>query len=152
MAVYSLLSSVDTVQVLSPTLTNDVLYCTIRTNPSGVVASMPIPIIATDTFNGNPELTAFAQAIEQIMSDSRVIAAQGAQTIDPNGLIQDQVAFIVAYNPAGATPNAITGVANVPVASLNFTDGLIGATLLESVEQIIDNVYNSLGETATAQA
>ena len=149
MAVYSLLSSYATVQVLSPTVVNDILYCTIQTHPSGVIASMPIPIIATNTFSGNPELTAFGNAIEQIMADDRVVAATGAQTLEPNGLLRDNVIFTVQYVPPGSTGTSITAEAVVPVASLNFEDELIGRTLLEHVEGIIDGVYNDLVASAS---
>ena len=72
MASYALLASESTVQVLSPTLTNDVVYCTIHTQPSGVIASMPVPKLAFDANSAKPELTAFANAIEQIMAAPRV--------------------------------------------------------------------------------
>jgi hypothetical protein len=148
MAGYSLVGSYSTVQVLSPTLVNNVVYCTISTLPSGVIASMPVQQDVFDGGGAGPELTAFAEAIEQIMARSDVIAGTGAQTIDPNGLLADQVVFTVQYVQTGTTGTAVTADAEVPTASLNFTDGLIGATLLESVIAIIDKTYANLEEAA----
>lgn len=147
MAAYSLLSSYTTVQVLSPTLITDVLYCTIMTHPSSVIASLPIPVEATGVANGNPELTAYANAIEQIMARSEVIAATGSQTLN-NGLLTDNVVFTVEYVPPGSTGTSITAEATVRSASLNFEDSLIGVTLLESVLAIIQAVYDGLQQTA----
>lgn len=110
---------------------------------------MPIPIIATNTFSGNPELTAFGNAIEQIMADDRVVAATGAQTLEASGLLRDNVIFTVQYAPPGSAGTSITAEALVPVASLNFEDELIGRTLLASVEAIIDGVYNDLAAAAS---
>lgn len=149
MAVYSLMGSYRTVQVLSPTLVNDVIYCTIETHPSSVIASMPIPIIATDVFSGNPELTAFAEAIERVMALPEVVAGLGSQTLDPNGLLRDTVVFTVQYVPPGSTGTSITAEATIPVASLNFEDGQIGATLWQSVEARIEAVYNDLKAAAS---
>lgn len=149
MAHYSLLSSVSTVKVLSPTLVTPVLECTISTVPSNVIANYAIPTNATGAASGaNPELTAYAESIEQIMARSEVIAGSGSQTIDANGLISDNVVFVIEYVPPGSTGTSITADAVVPSASLNFTDGLIGATLLESVLAIIDGVYQSLVDAA----
>lgn len=148
MASYALLSSYTTVQVLGPQLVNDVLYCTITTQPSGVIASLPIPVNATGVANGNPELTAYGAAIEQIMADPRVIAGVGSQTLDANGLLTDNVVFTVQYVPPGSTGTSITAEATVHSASLNFEDAQIGRTLLASVEAIIDAVYDDLQATA----
>jgi hypothetical protein len=144
MASYTLIGSYPTVQVLSPSLVNDVIYCTIQTSPHSVIASMAVPTIAFDSGQGVDYLTPFADAIEQIMQQAAVIGAVGGQKIDPNGLISDVVVFTVAYADATHPLGTITADAEVPVASLNFTDGLIGATLLESVLAIIDGVYENL--------
>jgi len=149
MAAYALLSTYSTVQVLSPQLTRPVVQCTISTSPSGVIASMAIDQGVFDAGATSPELEAFANAIEQIMARTEVVAAVGGQSIDANGLISDNVVFTVSY-PAGAAPSgAVTAEAVVPVASLNFEDGLIGSTLLENVLATIDGVYSNLQNAAT---
>lgn len=148
MAGYSLIASESTVQVLSPTVVNDVVYCTILTSPSSVVASIPVQASVFDAGTMGPELTNFANAIEQIMALDAVIAAVGAQTIDPNGLIADQVAFTVQYVPAGNAATAITAEVLIPVAELNFSDGQIGSVLLQDVEAQINAAVTHLKNAA----
>lgn len=148
MAGYTLIGSYSTVQVLSPTLVNPIEYCTIQTSPSGSVASIPVQENVFSAGQAGVELTNFADAIEQILADSRVIAATGTQTIDANGLLSDQVVFTVEYTPPGNVSTSVTAEASVPVAQLNFTDGTIGSVLLEGVQAIIDGVYANLQAAA----
>lgn len=148
MAGYALKATYPTVQVLSPSLVNNVEYATIQTTPSLVIASMPIQKDVFDAGGGGPELRAFANAIEQIMADDRVVAAAGTQSLTQSGLTQDYVTFTVQYVPPGSSGTSITADADVRVASLNFEDGEIGRTLLASVEAIIDATYNNLVATA----
>jgi hypothetical protein len=155
---YGLIASHATVQVLSPTVVNDVVYCTIQTNPSGVIASIPVQQDVFDSGTAGPELTALSDAIEQIMNDANVIAGVGAQTIDANGLLADQVAFTVEYVAPGSSGTSVTAEALVPVTMLNFTDALIGQTSLGNVQAIIDATYQNLvsaagsGSTGTSGA
>jgi hypothetical protein len=147
-ATYSLLASDSTRQVLSPTVVNDVEYCTIQTAPSGVIAGIPVQ---QDVFNSNeagPELTNFADAIEQVMALPHVVAGVGVQSIDQNGLLQDQVSFTVQYVPTGSSGTSITADALVPVPMLNFTDAAIGQAALADVEAIISGVYANLQNAA----
>jgi hypothetical protein len=145
---YSLRGSYSTVQVLSPTLVNPVVYCTISTVPSGVIASMPIQEEIFNGGGGGPELTAFGNAIEQVMADDRVVAGVGEQIIDQSGLLADNVVFTVQYVSAVTAPTGVTAEAIVPVASLNFEDAEIGRVLAASVDSIITGVYNNLASTA----
>lgn len=148
MAVYSLKSHYSTVQVLSPTLVNPIVYATIQTAPSGVIASRPVQEAVFDAGQEGPELTNFANAIEEIMQNPAVIGATGAQTIDPNGLLADNVLFTVQY-PAGDTSGSnVTAEATVPVGMLDFSDGQIGQASLANVEKIIADVYANLKSAA----
>lgn len=148
MAGYSLQGSYSTVQVLSPTLTNPVVYCTIQTTPSGVIASIPVQRAVFESDSAGVELENLATAIEQTMNLASVIAGVGSQRIDPNGLLADFVTFTVQY-PAGATDgSANTAEADVPVGMLNFTDALIGEVSWENVQAIIGGVYNNLKSAA----
>lgn len=144
MAGYALKASYPTVQVLSPSLVNNVVYATIQTTPSLVIASMPIQKDVFDAGGGGPELRAFANAIEQIMADNRVVAAAGTQSLTQSGLTQDYVTFTVEYVAPGSSGTSNTADADVRVASLNFEDAEIGRTLLAAVEAIIDETYNNL--------
>jgi hypothetical protein len=147
-ASYSLKGSYSTVQVLSPTLVNDVVYCTIQTIPSGVIASVPVQQREFDTKQTGPQLTNFANAIEQTMSDPRVIAGVGEQTIDPSGLLADNVVFTVQYVSANTAPTGVTAEALVPVSYLDFSDAEIGRASASNVDGIITQVYDSLKSAA----
>lgn len=149
MAAYSLLASISTVQVLSPTLVNDVVYCTIQTSPSNVIASMPVSETAFNNNGAAEELTAFADGIETIIGRGDVIAGAGAQTIDPNGLLQDQVAFTVAYVPPGSSGTSITAEALVPVGLLSQSDPEIANVVLAEAEAIVSKTYGNLKSAAS---
>jgi len=148
MASYQLIASETTVQVLSATVVNDVEYCTIQTSPTGVIASMPVSLVAFNANCAGEELTAFADAIEQLIADTSAVAATGVQTLDDNGLLQDQVAFTVQYVPAGSAGTSITATALVPVGLLSQSDPEIESTLLTEAEQIIHGVYANLQNAA----
>jgi hypothetical protein len=145
---YSLKGSYETVQVLSPTVINPVVYCTIATLPSGVIAAMPVEKRVFNSGQAGVELGNFADAIEQIMADARVISAVGEQLIDPSGLLADNVVFTVQYVSANTAPSGVTAEAVVPVGYLNFTDAEIGRVSLGNVEAIIDGVYANLQSAA----
>jgi hypothetical protein len=144
MAGFALKASYPTVQVLSPTLVNDVMYCTIETSPSNVIASIPVQKDVFDASAGGPELTNFADAIEQVMTSANISTAVGTQSLDASGLLQDFVTFTVFYNPPGTTGQTITADADVPVGYLNFTDALIGEASLANVDKIINDTYANL--------
>lgn len=144
MASYQLLASESTIQVKSPTVTEDVVYCTILTSPSDVVASMPVSADAFSHNKASVDLTNFANAIEDIMTNTAVIAGVGSQSIDASGLIQDNVVFTVQYVPPGSGSTSITADAVVRSDLLNFSDGQIGSVLLQQVDAIINGVLGNL--------
>lgn len=148
MAAYSLLASQSTVQVLSPTVVNDVVYCTIQTIPSSAIVSMPVSKVAFDNNGAAEELTALADSVEQLLANTAAIAASGTQTIDASGLLQDQVVFTVQYVPPGATTSNVTADATVGVGMLSQSDpAFAGATIAEA-EAIITGVYDNLQSAA----
>lgn len=145
---YVLLGSYPTVQVLSPSLINDVVYCTIQTQPSHVVASIPVQ---EDVFNqgaAGSELSNFAQGIEAVMALPHVTAAVGDQTIDQSGLIADNVVFTVTYTDPVNAPYGATAQVLIGARRLDFTDALIGRTLLAGVTADIDAAYANLKAAA----
>jgi hypothetical protein len=147
-APYSLVGSYSTVQVLSPTLINPVVYCTIQTHPSGVIAAMPV---SEAVFNGGPSgfvLSEFAKAIEQVMSDPRVTAGVGSQSIDDSGLLTDSVLFTVEYTDPVLAPNGATAQATVPVKMLATPDPNKGGMPVPDAITIIDGVYANLKAAA----
>ena len=149
MATYSIQGSYSTVQVITPTLTQPIQYTTIQTQPSGVIASIALDKAVFDAGTSGPLLTAFTDAIEQIMARTEVIAGIGTQQLDPNGLLTDYVTFTVQYVGPNTAASGVTAEADVPVGMLNFTDGAIGSLLLQEVDAIIAAAYNSLKAAAS---
>jgi hypothetical protein len=139
-----LLASESTVQVLSPTVIVDVIYSTIQTLPSGVIAGIPIPASLFTSDLGATQLSQLAGGVEAIMAMPMVTAGRGTQTIDPNGLIADEITFVVEYVPPGPAGTAITADAVIPVSILMPTL-LAGETpSLETATAIINSVYANL--------
>lgn len=144
MAAYSLVSSYSTVQVLSSTLTQNVVYCTIKTNPSGVIASLPIDADFFGQNEGGRELEAFAEAIERVMALGYVIAGVGTQQLDQSNLLGDFVTFTVRYPWPPTAGTSITTEADVPVTLLDFSDPTFGDELWTEVQAITRAAYHSL--------
>lgn len=149
MANYTLIASASTVQVLSPTVTNPVVYCTIQTHPSNVIASIPVQQSVFDANEAGVELGNFAGAIEQLMTNTHVSSGTGSQQIDDNGLLADFVTFTVFYVPPGGSGASVTAEASVPVGLLNFTDAEIGRVVEGEAEAIINGVYGNLKSAAS---
>ena len=148
MATYSIQGSYQTVQVITPTLVQPIIYTTIQTDPSKVIASIALDKIDFDAGTSQPLIQAFADAIETIMNHPEVIAGIGSQQIDPNGLLTDFVTFTVQFVGPNTAKSGVTAEADVPVGMLNFTDGAIGGLLLQEVDAIIAAAYNSLAAIA----
>ncbi len=148
MASYTLLSSYSTVQVLSATVVNDVVYCTIQTDTHSVIASMPVSQVAFNNNGAAEELTALADGIETMFGRVDILSAVGVQTIDASGLLQDQVSFTVVWYPQGGQPGNVTADALVPVGLLSQSDPAIADTTLNEAEAIIMGVYNNLKSAA----
>lgn len=148
MAGYALVASYPTVQVLSPSLTQPIQYCTIQTSPSNVVASRPVSAAAFSDNQAASELTNFANAIEQVMGIDYVIGGNGTQQIDSNDLLVDFVTFTIGYPHTAAEGSLVTTSADVPVNLLDFSDAEIGRVLLQDVETITLAAYNSLKSAA----
>lgn len=148
MAGYSIQGSYSTVQVITPSLTQPIQYTTIQTKPSGVIASIALDKIDFEAGTGSTLLQLFADAIETIMNHPEVIAGIGTQQLDENGLLTDYVTFTVQYVGPNTAASGVTAEADVPVGMLNFTDGAIGALLLQEVDAIIAKAYNALKAAA----
>ena len=149
MPAYTLLASTSTVQVISSTIVNNVVYCTIETSPSNVIASIPVSQASFNNNQSAQELTALADNIETLIGRGHITGGQGVQTLDSNGLLVDQISFTVEYIPSGATSSNITAEALVPVNLLSIDDPAIDRVLLDEAETIITKVYNNLANAAS---
>lgn len=145
MASYGLVASESTTQVISPTVVIPIEYVTIQTQPSGVIASLPVLRSEFDQGAAGPLLQDYANNIELMMSQPHVIAGQGSQTLDANGLLADNVVFTVQYIPSSGTTTAVTAEAVVPTGLLSEGgDPAIEAVLLPQAEAIIAKTYANL--------
>lgn len=144
MASYTLMGSTSTVQVLSQTSSQEAVVATISTIPSGVVASKPVSRTAFDDNLAAAALTAFADAIEAVMSQGKAVSGTGTSDLDASGLTEYFVTFTVGYDPPGAPPGQVTVDVDVSVGLLDLEDAEIGRTLLTEAEDKIDAAYNSL--------
>lgn len=149
MAGYSLVASETTTQVISPTVVIPIEYVTIQTTPSGVIASLPVMRSEFDAGAAGILLQDYANNIEQLMGMAHVIAGQGSQTLDANGLLADNVVFTVQYVPASGNATAVTAEAVVPTGLLSEGgDPAIERVLIQEAEAIINGVYNNLAALA----
>ena len=112
---YALLSSYDTVQVLSASSTVDVIYCTIVTSGSGSIVQRAVPKSEFVTDQGAGILNSLATAVDDAISGGLADSAVGTQDIDDSGLLYDGVVFTVSYTPSTPTAGPITTTVTVPV-------------------------------------
>lgn len=144
MASYTLIGSVSTIQVLSTTTTQEAVLATIQTNPSNVVASIPVSQVSFEANSAAETLTALADNIETILGQGKAVGGVGSQDLDNSGLTVYFVTFTVGYDPPGAPPGQVTVDVDVPVNLLSIDDPEINQTLLGEAETLINNAYNSL--------
>lgn len=145
MGEYTLVASETTSQVISPTIVRPVVYATIETKPSGVIASLAVDKAQFDAGASGLLLSDYAGNIEQLMALEHVIAGQGSQTLDNNGLLADNVVFTVEYKPAGSGAVSVTAEAVVPTGLLSEGgDPAIERVLMAQAVEIINTVYENL--------
>lgn len=148
MAGYTLIDSYSTVQSISPTVTNPIVYCTIQTTPSEIVSSFPVSQVSFKANGAAETLNALADHIEQVMVTQPVVAATPQQVLEDNGLLVDQMVFTVQYVQAGTSNTSVTADAVVPTSYLANSDEFAQATLTAEIDAIIQGVYANLQSAA----
>jgi hypothetical protein len=143
-ASYVLIGSISIVQVLSPKVSEEVVAATIKTVPTGIVATTLVPQAAFDDGTGAQQLSDFADAIEAQITAGKAVAATGTDSLDASGLQQYYVVFEVAYQPPGAPQGTVTADVSVPVALLTSATPFAGGTRRMNASDLIDKTYNSL--------
>ncbi len=156
MASYILVGSASIVQVLSPTVTEDSVACTIQTQPTGIIATLAVSQDAFNEGGASEELTAFADNIEAIIEQGKATGGTGTSSLDVSGLQAYFVTFTVSYNPPGAPTGTVTVDVDVPVGLLSESDPVIGQTLFAQAVALIDTAWSNLvalsGNTPPASA
>lgn len=123
---YTLLSSYDTVRVLSATSATDVIYCTIATGRHGAIVQYTVPKGSFNADQGGTVLGIFSDAVDALMDAPFVLGATGEQTVDASGLIQDVVVFTIGYTPANGTAGQITTTVALPVTTVVADESIAG--------------------------
>lgn len=144
MASYTLVGSSSIVQILSPTVSQDAVAATIKTNPTGIIATTLVPQVDFDAGAAADDLTSFATAIEQAVAAGHVSGGTGSSSLDASGLQEYFVTFEVFYNPPGAPAGTVTADAVVPVSLLTPLVADAGGTRRRNALDIIGEVYNNL--------
>lgn len=149
MATYRLENSYDTVQVLSPTLAVEAIYCTIMTAPSGSIVQRAVPKTEFQSDQGSGILSSLATAVEDMIAGGLATAASGSQTVDASGLLADVVVFTVSYTPPNPIAGTLTTTVEVPVdvltADTSFGAFLTGGSAIERVKAAYDSLVALAG-------
>lgn len=141
---YTTIATESSIQVLSPTLTQPIVQTTIVTHPSSVIASLALDQADFDAGTAGAILEPFAANIETIMGMNVVIAGQGSQSLDPNGLIQDNVDFTVQYVNPAVPGSSLTVVVAIPAGMLTAVEEFGGVGGIGTAEQMIMAAYDKL--------
>lgn len=111
---YVVLDSYKTVQVASQTQVTDVQYITCSSTPSGI--GFNYAMYYGTWKNGPPyiALEAFATTLENLVTYDHVVAGQGVQDLDANGLLQDYIDVIVQLDRSAQGLPPLEGTASIP--------------------------------------
>jgi hypothetical protein len=145
---YSLISSYDTVQVLSATTAVDVIYCTIVTSGSNSVVQRTVPKTEFSQDQGEGILSSLADAVDNAISGGLATSAVGTQGVDDSGLIYDAVIFTVTYTPSRPTAGPLTTTVTIPVDILTADTSFGGFITGGSASDRLDAAYQSLVKLA----
>ena len=102
---YAVLAGSSTLQVPASNISVDAVSTTIQAS-GGVTATLVLPASWFDTDAGNERLLVFADALNTINANPKVVSGAGGQSTDANGLLQDVVDWVVGY-PEGSKDNAL---------------------------------------------
>jgi len=116
---YDLLATSSTIQVLSPTLVEPVVDCTLQTKPTGIVFDYWVDKATWDAGDAVPLLESVSQHAEHIIEATAAIAGTGSQHLDANGLLAQSIIYTVAATPPGGTPDSLTIEVEIPISDLD---------------------------------
>jgi hypothetical protein len=132
---FQVISSFQTVQVLSANTVANVEYVTSKSLPTGIAYAYAIPLEVWHRNQGGDALGLIADQLEFLVDNSHVVAGDAEQSIDASGLLADAVALIVQYDrPTSGLP-PLQGTVTIPV----------GDILLEASDP---NIFNASGKTS----
>jgi len=141
---YNLLSANSTVQVLSPTLSQDAVDIWISTGGYGMVVNLVLDKGTFDSNEGNVVLAEFAGEVDQLIAEGKAISAVGTSDLDASGLREVFVTFTVGYTVPGANLPPVTVDVDVPVGLLAGGQGSESAGGFAEAQALIDAAYEKL--------
>ena len=146
---YLLVSSQSTIQVLSPTVVQDVVVASIQTQPSGVVADLWFPQDVWDGGTAATTLNEYAANIESVRQMPQVVGASSGQSLDDSGLLQSEITFVVGYAPPGSLYPPATVDVVVPASELNPLFRFSGEPGVTKAKTAIQAAYQNLVNIAS---
>lgn len=141
---YTLVSSQSTIQVLSPTVVQDVVVCSIQTHPSQVIATLWVTRDEWDGGNAPATLDGFAANIETVMASPEVLSASSGPTLDASGLQSTEITFVVGYKKQGSPFPPATIDVSIPANQLRPGDVEGQEPGVQAALATIDAAYQQL--------
>ena len=146
---YTLIASQSSIQVISPTVVQDVVVITIQTQPHGVIADIWVTKDEWDKGTTGVTLSGFAANIEKIMASPQVVGATTGSVLDPNGLLQSEISFVVGYAPPGSPYPPATVDVDISANSLRPEDVMGQEPGVTAALAAINTAYQNLVVVAT---
>lgn len=146
---YLLVSSQSTIQVLSPTVVQDVVIASIQTQPSGVFADLWFPKDIWDGGTAATTLNDYAANIEKVRQMPQVVGATSGQSLDDSGLLQSEITFVVGYAPPDSIYPPATVDVVVPASELNPLFRFSGEPGVTKAQTAIMAAYQNLVNVAS---
>ncbi len=141
---YVLLATTPRTQVLSPTLAQPVVDCTLQTIPTGVIFNYWVDRAVWDAGDSAPLLEAVAGNVEHIIAATPAVSGTGFEQLQPSGLLRQYVTFTVATTTTGSVSGEVTIDVVVPVSDLD-QDTIAGENFgLTAAIDAIDAGYQQL--------
>lgn len=149
---YITLSTVDTIQVLDAQTTDDVVYVTAATKPSGIRFATTINSEVWNNNQGGETLANLAVALEVLVTDHHVVAGTPTQDLDPSQLLVDYVDLVIKLDRSAEQLPSLYSTAHIPMTSFYGTELGIGGVIvpgIETPEQYCDAEYQRLEQIGT---
>jgi hypothetical protein len=151
-AAFTTLSAYKTVQVLSPTVVQDVEYVTAQSIPNGLGFAYAVDYESWQSGEGMGGLILLAQALEAIFEQGQISGSEPLQDIDANGLLSDFVSITVSYDQSAVGLPALTEVVDVPISAFIAQNPGIGGVVIPGVELPNDYVTAAYARLQTLAA
>lgn len=116
---YDLLATASRIQVLSPTLTQPIVDCTLQTKPTGIIFNYWVDKAAWDAGTAPALLESVSQHAEHIIEATAAISGFGFEQLENSGLLKQYITYTVAATAPGGATNALTVEVDIPISDLD---------------------------------